>query len=69
MSLCFENIFTRLLTIQSTLNDPFFLPDGESHGARRGGFEPRSLSQRQKNALLDDPLMLSQLHFEVRSLS
>ncbi|MFC5474929.1 glucans biosynthesis glucosyltransferase MdoH [Paraherbaspirillum soli] len=28
---------------------------------------PDSLSQKQKNALLDDPLMLSQLHFEVWS--
>lgn len=31
--------------------------------ALRGG--PDSLSPRQKNALLDDPLMLSQLHFEI----
>jgi membrane glycosyltransferase len=31
--------------------------------ALKGG--PDGLSPRQKNALLDDPLTLSQLHFEV----
>lgn len=41
MSLCFENIFTRFINYSVHSERSFFLPDGESHGARRGGFETR----------------------------